>query len=108
MMLIIFKKYHDLPTTTLVKAQRSFLSGICASREFHGPKVKVTAPPIKKTEVRNSQGFSFEVRKIPRLEVSGGKKGVLPCTCLNIDSIFTWIVTRPCGLTLLIAISENR
>ena len=32
------------------------------------------------------------------LEVSGGKKGVRPCTCLCIDSIFTWIVTRPCGL----------
>jgi hypothetical protein len=27
--------------------------------------VKVTAPPIKKMEVRNSRGFSFEVRKIP-------------------------------------------
>ena len=33
--------------------------------ELHGPKVKVAAPPIKKTEVRNSRGFSFEVRKIP-------------------------------------------
>jgi hypothetical protein len=26
-----------------------------------------------------------------RLEASGGKKGVRPCTCLCIDSIFTWI-----------------
>jgi hypothetical protein len=48
-----------------VNTQRSFLSGICPSRELHGPTVKVTAPPIKKTEVRNSQGLSFEVRKIP-------------------------------------------
>ena len=34
------------------------------SRELHWPTVKVTALPIKKTEVWNSQGFSFEVRKI--------------------------------------------
>ena len=52
------------PRLPLVKAQQSFLSGIRLSRELHGPKVKVTAPPIKKTEVRNSRGFSFEVRKI--------------------------------------------
>ena len=26
------------------------------------------------------------------------KKDVRPCICLYIDSIFTWIVTRPCGL----------
>jgi hypothetical protein len=39
--------------------------GIRQSREQHGPKVKVTAPPKKNPEVRNSQGFSFEVRKIP-------------------------------------------
>ena len=31
-----------------------------------------------------------------QLEASGGKKGVCPCTCLCIYSIFTWIVTRPC------------
>ena len=31
-----------------------------------------------------------------RLEASGGKKDVRPCICLYIDSIFTWIVTRPC------------
>ena len=30
-----------------MKAQRSFLSGIRLSREQHGPKVKVTASPIK-------------------------------------------------------------
>ena len=52
------------PRLPLVKAQRSFLSGIRPSREQHGPKVKVTAPPKKKPEVRNSRGFSFEVRKI--------------------------------------------
>jgi hypothetical protein len=52
------------PQLPLVKAQRSFLSGIRLSRELHGPKVKVTVPPIKKTEVRNSWSFSFEVRKI--------------------------------------------
>jgi hypothetical protein len=32
-----------------VKAQWSFLSGIRLSRELHGLKVKVTAPPIQKT-----------------------------------------------------------
>ena len=55
------------PRLPLVKAQRSFLSGIRPSRKLHGLKVKVTAPPIKKkkTDVRNSRGFSFEVRKIP-------------------------------------------
>jgi hypothetical protein len=31
----------------IVKAQRSFWSGIHLSREQHGPKVKVTAPPKK-------------------------------------------------------------
>jgi hypothetical protein len=35
------------PRLPLVKAQRSFLSGIRLSREQHGPNVKVTAPPIK-------------------------------------------------------------
>ena len=53
------------PRLPLVKAQRSVLSGIRPSREQHGPKVKVTAPPKKNLEVRNSRGFSFEVRKIP-------------------------------------------
>ena len=37
-----------LPRLPLVKAQRSLLSGIRLSRELHGPKVKVTAPPIEK------------------------------------------------------------
>jgi hypothetical protein len=37
-----------------------------------------------------------------RHEASGGKKGVRPCTCLCIDSIFTWIVIRPCDLPLLL------
>jgi hypothetical protein len=36
------------PRLPLVKAQRSFLSGIRPSREQHGPKVTVTAPPKKK------------------------------------------------------------
>ena len=53
------------PRLPLVKAQRSFLSGIRPSREQHGPKVKVTAPPKKPPEVRNSRGLSFEVKKIP-------------------------------------------
>jgi hypothetical protein len=60
-----FKNIMTSPRLPLVKAQRSFLSGIRPSREQHGPKVKVTAPPKKKPEVRNSLGFSFEVRKIP-------------------------------------------
>jgi hypothetical protein len=55
------------PRLPLVKAHRSFLSRIHLSRELHGLKVKETAPPIKNgsSEVRNYQGFSFEVRKIP-------------------------------------------
>jgi hypothetical protein len=64
------------PRLPLVKAQRLFLSGIRLSTQLHGHKVEVTVPPIKngsselsgchlkKTEVRNSRGFSFEVRKI--------------------------------------------
>jgi hypothetical protein len=40
-----------------VKAQRSFLSGIRLSRELHGPKVKVTAPPIKKNGNSELSGF---------------------------------------------------
>jgi hypothetical protein len=53
------------PRLPLVKAQQSFLSGIRQSREQRGPKVKVTAPPKKNPEVRNSRSFSFEVGKIP-------------------------------------------
>ena len=63
--LFFSKNIITSPQLPLVKAQRSFLSGIRLSSELHGPKVKVAAPPIKKTEVRNSRGFSFEVRKIP-------------------------------------------
>jgi hypothetical protein len=40
------------PRLPLVKAQRSFLSGIGLSREQHGPKVKVTEPPMKKRKFR--------------------------------------------------------
>jgi hypothetical protein len=36
------------PQLSLVKAQRTFLSGILLSRELHGLKVKATAPPLKK------------------------------------------------------------
>jgi hypothetical protein len=53
------------PPTTFCEGAAVVLSGIRPSREQHGPKVKVTAPPIQKTEVRNSRCFSFEVRKIP-------------------------------------------
>ena len=42
------------PRLLLVKAQRSFLSGIGLSREQHGPKVKVTAPPMKKRKAQYS------------------------------------------------------
>ena len=38
------------PRQPLVKTQRSFLSGIRTSTQLHGPKVKVTAPPIKKKD----------------------------------------------------------
>ena len=41
------KNIMTSPLLPLVKAQRSFLSGIRLSREHHGPKVKVTAPPKK-------------------------------------------------------------
>jgi hypothetical protein len=47
------------PHLPLVRAQWSFLSGIRPSRELHGSKVKVTAPPIKNQEVRNSLGFTI-------------------------------------------------
>ena len=48
------------PRLPLVKAQRSFLSGIGLSREQHGPKVKVTAPPMKKRKFRLS-GFYHSI-----------------------------------------------
>ena len=46
--LFFSKNIMTSPRLPLVKVQRSFLSGIRPSREVHGPKVKVTAPPIKK------------------------------------------------------------
>ena len=49
------------PRLTLVKAQRSFLSGIRLSREQRGPKVKVTAPPIKKTGSSELSGFYHSI-----------------------------------------------
>ena len=39
------------PRLPPVKAQRSFLSEIRLSREQHGPKVKVTAPPNGSSEL---------------------------------------------------------
>ena len=53
------------PRLPLVRARRSFLSGVRRGGERHGPGVGVTAPPMGGMEVRNSRGFSFEVRKIP-------------------------------------------
>ena len=56
------KNIMTSPRQPLVKTQRSFLSGIRMSTQLHGPKVKVTAPSIKKekkTEVRNSRGFTI-------------------------------------------------
>ena len=41
------KNIMTSPRLPLVKMQRPFLSGICLSTQLHGPKVKVTAPPIK-------------------------------------------------------------
>jgi hypothetical protein len=81
------KNIMTSPRLPLVKAQWSFLSGIRLSREQHGPKVKVTAPPIKKRKFGT----------LGVLPLSLSKKDVRPCTCLYIDSKFTWIVTRPCG-----------
>ena len=49
------------PRLPLVKAQRSFLSGIRLSREQHGPKVKVTAPPIKKQKFRTLGVLPFDI-----------------------------------------------
>jgi hypothetical protein len=43
------------------------------------------------------------------LKRAGGKKDVGPCICLYIDSIFTWIVTRPCAwasLASLVCITD--
>jgi hypothetical protein len=49
----------------------------------------------------------MEFKKQTRLEASGGKKDVRPCICFYIDSIFTWIVTSPCALTLHFIGKEN-
>jgi hypothetical protein len=49
------------PRLPLVKAQRSFLSGIGLSREQHGPKVKVTEPPMKKRKFRTLGVLPFDI-----------------------------------------------
>ena len=72
------------PRLPLVNTQRLYLSEIRLRRQLPGPKVKATYK--KKLVVRNSLGFSFDVRKIPFNVVRS-------CLCLCIDSIFTWIVT---------------
>ena len=59
MTLFFKKKYHDPHSTTSCEDAAVFLSGIRPSTQRHGPKVKVTAPSIKKTEVRNSRGFTI-------------------------------------------------
>jgi hypothetical protein len=46
---------------------------------------------------RRRRGQINHFKKQTRLEAIGGKKDVRPCTCLYIDSIFTWIATRLCG-----------
>jgi hypothetical protein len=50
---------------------------------------------VEPNRVLNNQK---EFKKQTRLEASGGIKDVRPCICLYIDSIFTWIVSGPCGL----------
>jgi hypothetical protein len=57
-----------------VKAQRSFLSGICLSREHHGPKVKVTAPPMKKRKFGTLESNNATYKKKWKF----GTQGVLP------------------------------
>ena len=46
--LFFSKHVMTSPRLPLVNTQRSFLSGIRLSREFHEPTVKVILPPIKK------------------------------------------------------------
>ena len=48
------------PRLPLVKAQRSFLSGIRLSREQHGPKVKVTAPPNKNHSYKHNEQINSQ------------------------------------------------
>ena len=62
---------------------------------------KTTAAPSQEVVEGRSWYFlkrirSWELNKHD-LKRAGVKKDVLPCICLYIDSIFTWIVTRPCG-----------
>jgi hypothetical protein len=60
--LFFSKNIITSPRLPLVKAQRSFLSGIRPSREQHGPKVKVTAPPRqRKIEILPSDVGDFPV-----------------------------------------------
>jgi hypothetical protein len=61
------------PRLPLVKVQRSFLSGIRPSREQHGPKVKVTAPPKKK-----QHGPKVKVTEPPMKKRKFRTLGVLP------------------------------
>jgi hypothetical protein len=49
------------PRLPLVKAQRSFLSGIRLSRELHGSKMKVKTPPIKKNGSSELSGFYHSI-----------------------------------------------
>ena len=58
------------PRLPLVKAQRSFLSGIRLSREQHGPKVKVTAPPIKNRKFRTLGVLPFDIGFLASYRVS--------------------------------------
>ena len=53
------------PRLPLEKVQRSFLLGIRLNRELYGLVSESNSATYKKTEVRNSQGFSFEVMEIP-------------------------------------------
>ena len=59
--LFFSKNIMTPPRLPLGKAQRSFLSGIRLSREQHGPKVKVTAPPIKKRKFRTLGVLPFDI-----------------------------------------------
>ena len=58
--LFFSKNIMTSPRLPLVKAQRSFLSGIGLSRE-HGPKVKVTEPPMKKRKFRTLGVLPFDI-----------------------------------------------
>ena len=62
---LFFPKNMTSPRLPLVKAQRSFLSGIRRSREQHGPKddgkVKLTAPPIIKRKFGTLGVLPFDI-----------------------------------------------